>query len=111
VADNQVERNHRMLEYRPATERAVANLVNWVEGTASLARDETAYLERAADLLCVNTPTDDALVQLEETIECAFARFCKAYRKVGAPRRRKPKSELHFGYKSRLTWRDKECAS
>ncbi|KAL9632057.1 MAG: hypothetical protein Q9204_003955 [Flavoplaca sp. TL-2023a] len=57
-----------MLGYRPASQRAVKNLTNWVEGTASLAREETAYLGSKEDLLCANAPADDALSQLEEFI-------------------------------------------
>ena len=74
-----------MLNYPPATERAVANLRNWVEGTVPLAWEEMAYLQRETDLLCANAPTDDALVQLEEMIECIFVRFHKRYRKVSVP--------------------------
>ena len=74
-----------MLNYRPAPKRAVANLNNWVQGTVPLAREETAYLQRETDLLCVNVPTDNALVQLEEMIESVFVRFHKAYRKVSVP--------------------------
>ena len=75
-----------MLGYRPASQRTVTNLTNWVEGTASLARDETAYLDSKEDLMCANTPADDTLSQLEEFIETAIVRLSRAYRKVGRPR-------------------------
>ncbi|MCJ1460831.1 hypothetical protein MMC28_011213 [Mycoblastus sanguinarius] len=87
--DRQVEQNHRMLNYRPAPKRAVANLNNWVQGTVPLAREETAYLQRETDLLCVNVPTDNALVQLEEMIESVFVRFHKAYHKQADARTQK----------------------
>ena len=72
-----------MLEYRPASQRAVTNLTNWLEGIASLAREETAYLGSKEDLLCANAPADDALFQLEEFIETVIVRLSRAYRKVG----------------------------
>lgn len=72
-----------MLGYRPASQRAVTNLTNWVEGTAALAREETAYLGSKEDLLCANAPADDALSRLEEFIETAIVRLSRGYRKVG----------------------------
>ena len=81
--DSLVQRNQRMLDYRPAPDRAVLNLVEWTRNNACVARDETAYLDRVGDLITVATPSDDALERVEEALEDAFVRFLKSHRKVG----------------------------
>ena len=81
--DALVQRNQRMLDYRPAPARAVLNLIEWTRNTACIARDETAYLDRVGDLITVATPSDDALERVEEALEDGFVRFRKSRRKVG----------------------------
>lgn len=71
-----------MLSYQAPKRRDIRSLQNWVENSANLATDETAYLSKT-DLLCVGTTNDDPLVQVEILLE-KVVRFCYGiFRKVG----------------------------
>lgn len=82
IPDDLIERTQRMLEYRPAPERTVQNLREWTRNNACMAREETAYLDQAGDLVSIVSPKDDALDMVEEVLEDAFVRFCGPRRKV-----------------------------
>ncbi|KAK3343400.1 hypothetical protein B0T25DRAFT_554244 [Lasiosphaeria hispida] len=69
--DELLERNHRVLKYEAAQRWNLASLQNWTEATGSVARAELAYLDKADDLLCLATQTDDILVCLELLLERA----------------------------------------
>lgn len=63
--DQFTERTHRMLELKQAQRRDVRSLQNWLEGTACLAREETAYLAHDKELVTLAPTGDSALTQLE----------------------------------------------
>lgn len=71
MADELLERNHRVLKYKTPQRQNLASLQNWTEATGSVARAELAYLDKADDLLCLATQTDDVLVRLELLLERA----------------------------------------
>jgi len=58
-----------MLSFEVASHRNVVNLQNWVGGNGCIAREETAYLARAEDLLSVVSPDDNAVAWLEALVE------------------------------------------
>jgi hypothetical protein len=56
-----------------SNERDIRSLRNWAQGTASLARQETSYLERRDDLVNLTGSADDAITRMEVKVEdCAF---------------------------------------
>ncbi|CZR56216.1 uncharacterized protein PAC_06104 [Phialocephala subalpina] len=63
-----------MLSYQVPKRRDVKNLTNWIENSANLATDETAYLSKS-DLLSVGTPSDEPLAQVELFLEKVIM-FC-----------------------------------
>ena len=65
-----------------APARDVVNLQNWVDGTGSLDRDETAYLSEPADLAGLVPPGDSATTQLESWVEDCLIRLHKGFRQV-----------------------------
>ena len=67
--DALIERNHRILSLADASRRDVASLQNWVDGNGCIARQETAYLARAEDLLSVASAGDGATTWLEVLVE------------------------------------------
>ena len=79
--DNLVERSNRVLNLAAASPRDILSLQNWAAGTASLARDETAYLLKAGDLFSAAPATDDACAHIEPLLETlasrVYERFCK----------------------------------
>ncbi|MCJ1236843.1 hypothetical protein MMC14_004825 [Varicellaria rhodocarpa] len=79
--DTLVKRNNTMLEFRDAIPRDISSLKHWVEGNASLARDETAYLERDTDLMSVVGVEDNALSRLLALLEHFLVRNFKRFRK------------------------------
>ncbi len=72
MVDNFIERSNRMLNMAAASPRDILSLQNWADGTASLARDETAYLLKTDDLFSTVPSTDDACARIESLLE-AFA--------------------------------------
>lgn len=58
------------------------NLREWTRNNACIAREETAFLEQARDLVSIVSPKDDALDRTEEVLEDAFLRLCGLCRKV-----------------------------
>ena len=73
ASDGMVEQNHRVMSVPESTERDIQSLQNWVHGTSSLARQETAYLERRADLANFTGSADNAITRMESKVEdCAF---------------------------------------
>ena len=82
VIDALVERNQRMLGFEVAKPRDVLSLQNWVNGNACLAREETAYLTRCKDLLCVASSNDSAVTRLEAWVEDNLICFYRGLREV-----------------------------
>ncbi|KAA6413164.1 MAG: hypothetical protein FRX48_02908 [Lasallia pustulata] len=78
--DALVERNQRMLGFEVAKPRDVLSLQNWVNGNACLAREETAYLTRCKDLLCVASSNDSAVTRLEAWVEDNLICFYRGLR-------------------------------
>ncbi|MCJ1238458.1 hypothetical protein MMC14_006447 [Varicellaria rhodocarpa] len=75
--DSLVDRSHRILSLSAASERDVESLQNWVTGTSSLAREETAFLDNHNDLLKLVEPADEAISSLEPFIEAVILKFRK----------------------------------
>ena len=80
--DNLIQRTSRILQFTAASPRDILSLRNWVDGTASLARDETDYLTRASDLFSVDMGSDDACAPLERMIEAFAERLYQRFSKV-----------------------------
>jgi len=80
--DDFVQSCDKMLSYSSPQLRDVTSLENWIERTACLARDETAYLARKDDLLSITTPNDDLLVGLEQLCENGVIAVCKLLKMV-----------------------------
>ncbi|CAG8978566.1 hypothetical protein HYALB_00010528 [Hymenoscyphus albidus] len=62
--DEIIEKNRKILSYHTPKPRDLTNLTNWIENSASLAAEETAYLSKP-DLLTIGMPTDEPLLQVE----------------------------------------------
>lgn len=69
MIDSLVDSNRRTLALENARGRDISNLEHWVDSTACLARQETAYLAKGEDLMAVASPADGALNTLEGPIE------------------------------------------
>ena len=82
ISDAFVTRSQQILKFSAARSRDVSSLQNWVEGTGSLARDETAYLERGTDLMSIVSVEDDALGRCEASLENVIVQYFKRFRKV-----------------------------
>ena len=80
--DALVERSHRILSLDVAKSRNVLSLQNWVSSNACLAREETAYLNRGADLVSLAPPEDGAMARLQGWVEDTLIIFCKRFRTV-----------------------------
>jgi hypothetical protein len=73
ASDGMVEQNHRVMSVPESSERDIQSLRNWVQGTSSLARQETSYLERRDDLVNLTGSADNAITRMESKVEdCAF---------------------------------------
>jgi hypothetical protein len=71
-----------MLNHQIAQPRDTASLRNWIENTACLARDETAYLDFGEDLLCIAMQSDGFLVRLELLLERLLIFWCECVGRV-----------------------------
>ncbi|CAH0046003.1 unnamed protein product, partial [Clonostachys solani] len=78
--DRYLERTNRVLSLCPAQERDVHSLRNWVNGTGSLAREETAYLS-SRELVSLAPLGDNATVKLEAWVENLFIKFYAGFRR------------------------------
>ncbi|KAI1477570.1 hypothetical protein F4774DRAFT_427187 [Daldinia eschscholtzii] len=67
--DQFLHRTSRTLCYSRAKQRDKESLLNWLRGTGSIARDETAYLTYDQELVSLAPTGDDGLRQLETWIE------------------------------------------
>ncbi|KAK3984183.1 hypothetical protein QBC44DRAFT_337438 [Cladorrhinum sp. PSN332] len=84
--DALIERNHRVLSLEDASHRDVANLQNWVDGNGCIARQETAYLARAEDLLSIASPDDGATTWLGVLVEGCHVLFHKNHPRLAPSR-------------------------
>lgn len=80
--DALVERNSRILSYIPSRPRDIRSLQNWTNGTACLARDETAFLTNYDDLIRVTSSGDGLAERLEAWIEDKLVYIYGVLRKV-----------------------------
>lgn len=71
-----------MLELKQAQRRDVRSLQNWLEGTACLAREETAYLAHDKELVTLAPTGDSALTQLEAWAGDKLVQFFRDDREV-----------------------------
>ena len=78
-----LDRNRSILAFDNPRGRDVRNLQNWVENTASIAQDETAYLLQRKDLMTILSPHDDTLSRLTPLLEGFIRTFYRIFRKVG----------------------------
>ena len=83
--DALIKRSHEVLSFEAASHRDVMNLQNWVDGNGCIAREETAYLTRADDLLSVTPPDDSAVPWLESLVEDSHVYFRERFGKVRNP--------------------------
>jgi len=80
------------LSQAPARDRL--NLQNWVAGTGSLDRDETAYLDHHGDLVSLASPGDNASDRLGCWIENALIWWYKGFRQVCLAKQKIIKKEI-----------------
>ncbi|MCJ1311285.1 hypothetical protein MMC25_004956 [Agyrium rufum] len=73
---------HHTLSLAPAQPRDVLSLQNWVGGTSSLSRDETAYLNQERELMTLASPNDHAMKKFEDWVEDQFVRHKRGIREV-----------------------------
>lgn len=85
IIDAFLERHQRAL-FRTAPSRPVSNLRNWVESKGSIARAETAYLERQEDLLTLAAPEDHIISWLETLAEYIAFYFNTWFATAESPR-------------------------
>jgi hypothetical protein len=80
-----LEQNQRSLSLPSASKRDIQSLKNWTEGTSSIARKETDYLNHHDDLLNLGDISDNAITSIETLVEdltillgtlCRRVRFC-----------------------------------
>jgi hypothetical protein len=72
----------QMLKFNAAKPRDILSLQNWVNGSACLAREETAYLTRGDDLFCSASPNESCIKATENWLEDNIIHFYKGFRKV-----------------------------
>jgi hypothetical protein len=65
-----------------APSRDIINLQNWVDGTGSLARDETDFLGDRNELVSLAPDSDSAIAKLEFWLEDNLIRFYRGFRQV-----------------------------
>ncbi|KAF2228961.1 hypothetical protein EV356DRAFT_496982 [Viridothelium virens] len=75
--DALVERNSRILGYESAPTRGIANLQHWLNANWCLSRDETAYLLKGNDLMCLNPIRDSGIDRLVSLGEDLLIWLCK----------------------------------
>ncbi|KAI4603138.1 hypothetical protein KJ359_005930 [Pestalotiopsis sp. 9143b] len=89
--DELLERNQRVLNLEPASPRNVSNIQNWINGTGSIARRESAYLAQSGELVSVAGTDDRVIPWLESSVEDGMAylrsQFSNSHQ-VGASRDR-----------------------
>lgn len=82
VIDNLLERTARISRFAAPRQRDVTSLLNWLDGTAALAREETEYLHHSRDLMCLAQINDGFIGILDGLIEDTLIRFYKDFRDV-----------------------------
>jgi hypothetical protein len=65
-------------------EDEIANLQNWLNNTAGLAEEETAYFSYTQDLMTVFSPADNVLARLMPITESIVRGLLKVFRKVSS---------------------------
>jgi len=108
--DALLERNRQVLSFEAALDRDVANLQNWVDGNGCIAREETAYLARAEDLLSVISPDDNAVMWLRALVEDSRVYFRERFGQVRNPRFALLRDVKHSTAFSAWHLRRPECA-
>jgi hypothetical protein len=56
-----VERSEKASKREAATLRNIANLRNWLDGSACIVEDETAYLSETEDLMAIAFPESEGI--------------------------------------------------
>lgn len=87
--DALVERNARILQLPAATTRDRSSLINWVEGTGSICRQEASFLFEK-DLCAPRGPDGSDLRIVESLVERMCVRVCHYLQKVRAQDRHPP---------------------
>ncbi|KAI0534863.1 hypothetical protein GGR58DRAFT_481204 [Xylaria digitata] len=77
-----MEMGSRVLSLRRPPRRNVTSLTNWLNGTAALARDETAYLINTNDLVSLSSSGDRLVTSMEGLAEDGLIRFHKGFRSL-----------------------------
>ncbi|KAL8662736.1 MAG: hypothetical protein Q9202_004428 [Teloschistes flavicans] len=79
--DAMLEHNRAIFAAEVPQKRDLANLQNWLDNKASVARDETAYLFKTQDLMTVHSPRDDTLSRLTPLAERLVSVLCRLLKK------------------------------
>lgn len=85
MTDAMLEHNRAIFAAEVPQKRDLANLRNWLDNKASVARDETAYLFKTQDLMTVHSPRDDTLSRLTPLAERLVSVLCRLLKKVRHP--------------------------
>lgn len=79
--DELLERNVRILQLPAASTGNVTSLLNWVQGTGSIARSDTTFLHKQ-DLCAVGGSGNHGLVLIESVVTQMLATLYKCLWKV-----------------------------
>lgn len=79
--DELMKRNAEILQLPQASQRSVASLLNWVNGTGSIVRRETAFLY-SGDLCAVGGCKDHGIAWIESLVERIFIYFHQSFIQV-----------------------------
>lgn len=75
-----------MLKYEKAQDRSVSSLQNWIDGTGSIAIEETDYLLHDRDLFTLAPAVDNAMVRFEAWVEDRLIQSFPNFRDVSRRR-------------------------
>ncbi|KAI0538636.1 hypothetical protein GGR58DRAFT_467466 [Xylaria digitata] len=92
--DSFIEKTHQVFSLSPAAPRDNTSLINWLDGTSSVNRQETEYLHHQEDLVSLTGPGDRATSQLEVWIEDKLIDYYPRFRMVIIPRTTNPRCSI-----------------
>lgn len=85
MSDVLLEQNHKVSSLPATKSRDVKTLRKWIKGTASISRDESAYLEHEQDIANLTGATDSALSMIEDTVGDVVFFISRCFREVFQP--------------------------
>lgn len=80
--DSMMQQGYQCFRLQNPAERDVTSLRNWLHGTRCIDREETAFLDKGADLANLASPHDEAIASLEPLIQWCVIQMCRLLKKV-----------------------------